>query len=405
MSPNSTPNLTLDPQGFRGTSTARRARQSRQRRRLRALMFALLLLAGAGGLVWLGMQPRATSFTVVSARQLPLDLSEPATLNGNGKLWLTSQSGALWEIGLDGESRGYNYLKMSRAGAPPLVSASGVDVGGVYVPGLDGTLWRFDGGDKILWKRDLGAALATTPAQLNVGNLRILGAGNSDGRVFGLSAIEDGKTLWSAQLGGPIGNALTTTRDGFVAPTLANGVWRGGLVCLDGKSGRIRWRYPQNGKLSGGVATARFDASSNRIYWNNDESSVVSLDASSGRVLWETAVARADAPRSVMLRAQPVLWGQSLIVGGNDGILRSLDANNGKARWTVDLGSPIRVLSAANVAGRPAVLAVSEGEIALIDAATGQIIGRDQGAMAWPMADGKGAVIVGEAGNWRRVRW
>ena len=392
------PNITLDPQGFRGTSTARRARQSRQRRQLRTLLFALALLVAGGVLVWLGVQPRDVSLNVVSAHQLPIELNEPATLDATGNLWLASQSGALWRVGTDGQSERYGMATPS--GAPPFISEGG----GIYVPGLDGVLTAYSTPGKAQWSRDLGAALVTSPALWRVGDAKILASGDSDGRVVGLNAT-DGKTLWSAQLGGPIGNALTATRDGFVAPTLANGVWRGGLVGLNGKSGEVRWRAPQNGKLSPGVAAPVFDADSNRVYWNNDESSVFCFDASSGGLIWETEVAPAEAPLGVMLRARPVLRGQNLLVGGNDGILRSLDVNNGKALWQTNLKSPIRVLNAANVGGNPAILAVSEREIVLVNADKGEIIGRDKGEMAWPLGDEKGAIVVGESGSWRRVSW
>ncbi len=398
MTPPSQPNLALDPQGIRGTSTARRMRQSRHRRQLRTLMFVLLIVAGAIVLGWLSLRPRAEGFTVAKGRTLPLDLGAPATLDGNGNLWQTSASGALWRVDANGQSQRYGVA--TSAGAPPFVGAGG----GIYLPGLDGTLTAFAAPGKAQWTRDLGAALATTPALWRAGDTAILAIGDSGGRVAGLNA-SDGKTLWSAQLGGPIGNGLTETRDGFVAPTLASGVWRGGLVSLGGQTGQIKWRFPPDRKMAAGVATPLFDADSNRVYWNNDEGLVASLDASSGRVIWQTEVAPADAPMPVMLRARPVLFGQSLIVGGNDGILRSLDAGNGKALWKLELKAPIRALHAANFGGRPAVLAVDEREIVLVDARTGAIIERDRGAMAWPINDGKGAIVVGDNGSWRRVKW
>ena len=157
--------------------------------------------------------------------------------------------------------------------------------------------------------------------------------------------------------------------------------------------------------MSAGVAAPLFDAASNRVYWNTDEGAVASLEASSGRALWQTEVAPAAAPQSVMLRARPVLVGQSLIVGGSDGMLRSLDAANGKARWSADLGAPIRALEATNFGGSSAILATSAREITLIGAAKGDVIGRDEGAMAWATQDGKGAIIVAENGSWRRAIW
>ena len=398
MSPDSQTNFTLDPQGLRGTASARRARQSRQKRRLRTFAFALVLLAGAGALGWFTLQPRAQGFAVVSERSLPLDLSAPAALDDQDNLWIASDSGALWRVDAAGQSARYGMAPT--AAAPPFLSAGG----GVYVAGLDGTLTAFGAPGRARWTRDLGASLATAPQLWRAGDTKTLAVGDGDGTVFGLNA-NDGQTLWSAPLGGPVGDGLATTRDGFIAPTLAGGVWRGGLVGLDGKTGGIKWRYPQDGTMAAGTATPLFDEESDRVYWNNDEGVVASLDAASGRVWWQTEVALASAPQSVMLRARPILSGQSLIVGGNDGILRSLDAGNGKARWNADLGAPIRTLSAANVGGRPAVLATTEREIITLDASAGTIIGRDAGRAAWLLSSGSGAIIAGANGSWSKVNW
>ena len=85
--------------------------------------------------------------------------------------------------------------------------------------------------------------------------------------------------------------------------------------------------------------------------------------------------------------------------------MRSLETRAGKPLWSVNLGAPIRALDAANVDGRPAVLAVSERDVALVDAAKGTIIKRDAGAMAWAVPGGRGAIVVGDGGVWRRVSW
>ena len=391
------PNITLDPQGLRGTSSARRVRQSRRRRQLRTLLALLLVAIGIGAASWFYLQPRAGGFFVARSQTFALDLRAPATLDGKGALWLGSREGALWQIGAEGALGKYGVA--TGTGAPPLVSASG----GVYLAGLDGTLAALSASGKTRWTRGFGAALATTPALWRDGDLAIVAVGDSDGLVASLNA-SDGKTLWTTNLGGPIGNALVATRDGLLVPTLASGVWRGGLVCLDARSGRVKWRYPSDRHAAAGVAAALWDEGSNRVYWNNDEGVVACLDAQNGRVVWQSEIA-ADSPRVVMLRARPVLLGESLIVGGNDGVVRSLETRAGKPRWSLDVGAPVRALDAANVGGHPAILAVTERDIVLLDAAKGVIIERDAGAMAWAVPGGRGAIIVGDGGAWRRVSW
>lgn len=392
----STPNFTLDPQGIRGTDTARRLHKLRQRKQWQSALVVALLIIGVAALAWWALQPRTGGFAVQSAQTLPLDLSVPATLDAQGNLWLTSRSGALWKVNANGQSQRWNANSL--AGAPPLV-----DENRVYLPGLGGTLTAFDGTNKTLWTRDLGAALATTPALFRAKDATILAVGDSDGNVVGLDTIS-GKTRWNTKLGGPIGAAIIVARENFVAPTLASGVWRGGLVSFDARTGQIKWRFTGDGQSAAGVAAPAFDSASGRIYWNNDEGEIACLDADTGRVLWTNSL-MPEATLSVMLRAHPVIVGESVIVGGNDGALRSLNARDGKRRWTTLLNARIRALDGAQIGGQPAILATTEREIVLVEAATGTIVGRDNGEMAWPLPNGQGAVIVGHNGKWRRVSW
>ena len=387
------PNFALDPQGLRGTASARRRQQSQRRKKWETFLVALLLMIGATILVWFSLQPRATGFAVASAQTVPLDLCSPAALDKKGDLIMTSASGALWQINANGQS--HSLAVASRAGAPPLVAENRF-----YVPGLDGVLTALDESGKTLWQRDVGGALATTPA---LWQAKILAVGDGDGRVLSLDA-NDGKTQWKIYLGGAIGDAIIATHDGFLAPTLANGVWRGGLVCLDAQNGQIKWRFPAENRNAAGIAPPLFDAANERVYWNNDEGEIVCLDAKTGRTLWHHQIAP-DATSSVILRAAPVLVGQSLFVGGGDGLLRSFNASDGKAHSTIPLGAPIHALFAVRVGANPALLAATEREVVLIDAATGALIQRDTGAMAWPTRDSNGAIVVGANGSWRRVRW
>ncbi len=393
----SVPNFTLDPQGMRGTATARHLRKLRQRKQWQSALVVALLIIGVAALGWWALQPRAGGFDVQNAQTLPLDLSAPASLDDKGNLWLGSRSGALWEIDANGQSQRVGATSL--AGAPPLVSAGG----SVYVPGLDGTLTALGAANKTLWTRGLGAALSTTPALFHDKNSAILAVGDGDGNVAGLDA-SNGKTRWNTKLDGSIGDAIVVAREDFIVPTLASGVWRGGLVGLDARTGRIRWHFTGDNQRAGGVAAPAFDSASGRLYWNNDEGEIACLDAITGRVVWQSAL-MSNATMSVMLRARPVIFGESVIVGGNDGALRSLSTSDGKRRWTTLLDAPIRALDAAKVGGQPAILATTAREIVLVDAATGTIIGRDKGQMAWPMPNGQGGVIVGKNGKWRRVIW
>ena len=396
------PNLLLDPHGISGTGTARRLRLSRHRRQLQSLTLLALILIGIAALIWLALRPRVTGFGVAQTRALPLN-SASATLDETGALWVAARGGALWRVGENGVPARWGQSG-ALAFAPPLVTPDG----GVYLAGLDGSMSAFGAPGAPRWKRQFDGSLATTPALWRDAMGAVLGVGDDDGRVFGLEAAS-GKTLWSAVALGPVGDAVVATREGFLVPTLSGSVARGGLICVAARSGQVLWRFPGADDLdAAGAASPLFDAAPNQVFWSNDEGAVYCLDASTGRKIWKSFAAplRADSPFAVMLRAAPVLAGDNIIVGGNDGAVRALNARTGQAGWITSLDGPLATLSPVLANGKTAILAATAtGQFALLDALSGAVLRRGAGAALWPTLDGKSAIALSESGEWQHLNW
>jgi outer membrane protein assembly factor BamB len=115
--------------------------------------------------------------------------------------------------------------------------------------------------------------------------------------------------------------------------------------------------------------------------------------ASDVALKWQSS---AEAPCT---STAPVAVGDLVFVGGSDGVVRALDATDGKPRWRACTGGAIRV-SPSIAAGR-ALVGSADGRIYAFEAATGRLLWRFRAAPAerkipvygtlsstWPVAGG-----------------
>jgi outer membrane protein assembly factor BamB len=344
-----------------------------------------------------------------------------------------------------------------------------------FVPCEDGTLfavaWRTG---RVLWKHRLGGAVMARPAYTRIsleaatpakppapvapGSANSSGAvvppaskpartrlrpvvivGNDDGTVVALEA-GNGRLLWRQKGNTPVGNALTAT-DGTAGPArvfvpLLGGLGSsGGLWCLDVRTGRTLWRVDLNAAHLPApafemVPTAKPGTQGQgRVFTPGDDGAIFCLDMVNGRKIWKTfvrPVPGSPADNAVVLRGEPLLksysWGTRLIVGGNDGGVRCLDARNGRVLWTFDAGAAVRsrprVLhlggrdtetvattgaEAMNGPLRDVILIGSDGPtIHGLDARDGSVVWRfatEGTAFATPMLHGKHLLSVTREGH------
>ncbi len=403
------PNLRLDPQGISGTATARRMRFARRRRQLQTLWVTIggsVTVIGAS--TFLGMQlmgftspikPLETRFV----SNLPFTAPTTASFHLDGTAFVEAQDATLWKVSASGDATKLLTTDFP-ARVEPVTHNSLVALGT-----LDGRISvadssaKFDD-EKLLWQRDLGTSISTRPLFVNDS----LYCATDEGKIVSLEA-KSGKVKWGVNAGGPVGEALTATSKGIVAPMLAGKDGRGGLVCLNPVNGAAVWRFPQGERtFAAGVAAPFFDAKQNRIFWANDEGAVVALNASTGQKIWKTyavglnKTATPNAkPQPVVLRGAPVLFGNTLLVGGNDGILRAFDSRNGHLSWTTTLSSPI--VTPAKMAGEISVFVRTQsGEAFVVGLSGGEILRRSS-LSKWGAWNVKSGLDFTESGELIRV--
>lgn len=409
----------LDPHGIYGTRTSYRLRAAQRRQTMQTLFVLAFLLALAVGLFsWARrVVPIAPDWT----QPLPATPSAPSVLLGGAEsaLLVPTRSGSLLSV-----SAGSGESKTLFAAAAPLRAEPLVTGQTVFVPCEDGTLFAVDRRDgKTQWQHRTRSAMTTRPALVRVAlpvragppmpasaapsapgspafalpnaapaapqkpstEMRpIVIAGNDSGEIVALEA-SSGKLLWRQAARAPVGAGLAVGSEAagtarVFVPLLGGAGARGGLLCLDARSGRILWGRGRDliaAHLAAPVVGAVETNGRERVFCGGDDGSILCLDARSGRILWKVfaqplpKVEAANASRgasnsetphdaagdvplggseagaeAILLRGEPLLktyrWGTQLVLGGNDGGVRCLDARDGRLLWTFDTGAPVR---------------------------------------------------------------
>lgn len=394
-------NVRLDPQGIYGTRSARRQSQLRRRRQLQNALLWLVGAIGLGALARWGLQPRNTARAATQTLQLPFRPAGAPQISSRGDLFFTSQSGGLWRAAIRENAPGENspiaaprrvWNEAFAPSAAPLFTSDQI-----FWPGGDGTLAALDArSGRVQWQATLSSALVARPALVRVEGREIVVAGDDSGVVAAFEA-RNGTRLWKKILGGAVGagigvlsapNGVGTENglgDGILVPLLAGDSSRGGLVCLNAKSGTLRWSFPGDAR-SQGAGVALPVALGNRVFWCNDEGAVVCLDGATGRKIWKSFAAplqtttKAGKEDLVMLRSSPTLVEAAgvVVVGGNDGAWRAFDLAGGAPRWTRALGGSVR-FAAQNLEfeGKNALLVTGETPaLWLLDASDGSVLRR-----------------------------
>lgn len=153
----------------------------------------------------------------------------------------------------------------------------------------------------------------------------ILAFDNADHTLWGLEPKKGGK-LWKIGVGDLLSSGPTVGKDGTVYYTRAFG----DVVAMDATTGKGRWHQ----KVGSSPAAVPSDAGP--VYVRAEGNKVAALDPATGGVLWDREVPDATLGEPAV---DPT---GHLVIGGSDGIARSLDAWSGKPRWTAALGGDLR---------------------------------------------------------------
>lgn len=184
------------------------------------------------------------------------------------------------------------------------------------------------------------------------------------------------RRLGSAQWAGP------THAGKFILTGGEDGV----LHALDARSGQPQWRFKAAGPIR-----CRATVEGNRVYFQSDDGMLHALTLESGQPLWQQRVAKSPAKRLASeekgsrydrFAAEVAVQGDRLYVGTHEGLVRALQASDGREIWHFDTGDA--VLAAPALDAKRVYVGSFEGSVWALE--------RDTGSLFWRHATGKPVV-------------
>jgi outer membrane protein assembly factor BamB len=186
---------------------------------------------------------------------------------------------------------------------------------------------------KRLWRTDTKAKLSAGP----VANEDTVLVGTSDGEVIALEAAT-GKQRWRKQMSSEVLAAPLITTDAAVIRTVDGGLHE--VALADGAS---RWNYTDTVprlSLRGNAAPV---LAGDAVIAGFDNGKVVSLDLRTGDVLWDTLVnaphGRTELERLADIDAAAQIVGDDVFVVGFQGRMAMLARESGQIWWARDASS------------------------------------------------------------------
>jgi len=269
--------------------------------------------------------------------------------------------------------------------------AAGVGVGGatVVVVTREGEVVGLGAADGlVLWRKKVGSEVLARPVVS--GDKVLLRSG--DGQVIGLS-LSSGKIVWRVRQAVP---ALSVR--GLSAPLILEdvavvGFASGRLSGIDPETGRELWNVPIS-RPSGSNEIDRLVDIDTDPYRIGDllfvaayQSQITALSLQTKRIQWQAALSTVRSIGSS---------GQLLLVTTDDGSVTGITVGTGKVEWIQDkirgrgVTAPLGLGNSAK-----AVVGDYEGYLYLIDAASGKLLGHKKGRGGAVM----GIFSVDEDGN------
>ncbi|MCU0798835.1 MAG: PQQ-binding-like beta-propeller repeat protein [Candidatus Thermoplasmatota archaeon] len=257
-----------------------------------------------------------------------------------------------------------NWSKVLPSGITTSVTGYG---NGLYAGTLNGTLFRLDAEDgRTVWSRELGGTMDAAPLIIEDGSSVI--AATSEGLVVRLEAAK-GKVQWSWK--NPSGGRI------FSSPKESSGLiyfgsYDSSFYCLYSGNGTVKWTYPG---CDGFIHTTPGLAELNGrtvVLFGACDGTMNCLDAMTGDVVWRF--------RTAYIPSSPSISGGNVFFGSYDRKLFCLDLNDGSEVWNTSL--PDDVYSSPAVLGGRVAVGCNDGRIYLL---TG-----NNGTVKWSREMGKG---------------
>jgi len=234
-----------------------------------------------------------------------------------------------------------------------IFSSPVVSAGVVYIASTNGILAALDArSGHVLWQFRAGGALFSSPSVQN----GVVYIGALDGFVYAVDAAS-GRLRWRSQVdstGAKIWSSPAVS-NGLVIIGVASTLSEkpkipGEVLAFDAATGARRWRTwsEAGGTPGGGIwSSPAIDTARGVVYVGigDPDDGAEALALRDGQVLWHwRSVARDVADTDV--GSGPLLYSDSqgrlrIAVGGKDGSLYSLDAQNGRVLWHTHVGDHV----------------------------------------------------------------
>lgn len=272
----------------------------------------------------------------------------------------------------------WRFITKGRIFSSPTVAA-----GVVYVGSTDGKLYAVRASDgSQVWAFTTNGAVNSSPAVWN----GLVFFSSLDGNVYALDAAS-GTQRWIFKTNGerrfvapgihgiaPQTELMPDPYDVFLSSPAVEGgtVYIGSgdhnVYALDGRSGRLRWKF-----TTGNVVHASPAVSHGIVYIGSWDRYFYALDAQSGRVRWKFLTGN-----DTKIYNQVGIAGSAAIANGNvyfgcrDSHLYALDAATGALRWVHDDHGSWVIGTPAVVGDAVAFTTSDEKKFYVVDAATGK---------------------------------
>ncbi|MCY4556714.1 MAG: PQQ-binding-like beta-propeller repeat protein [Chloroflexi bacterium] len=277
----------------------------------------------------------------------------------NGIVYATALSGQLYaldDFGVDGVSTRWVSALGSENGFGGAYGSPAVGRY-VYVSGIDGFLYAFDGSAgagsvQVAWRQPQFEAedmppLVSSPALDEAGG--IIAVGSEDGGLYAYNALTGENLHWSP---------FRTDGKVWSTPVLRNGVayfgsQDGSVYAVSLETGALVWRFD-----AGGAVVARPLIHKNLLIVGSFDRQLYALGLNDGQPRWQFTAEN-------WWWATPVSSGRAVYAASMDGNVYAID-DNGVLLWTYDMGAPI--VADPVLVERGIVIASREGRVVLLRA-------------------------------------
>lgn len=180
-----------------------------------------------------------------------------------------------------------------------------------------------------------------------------------------IRATRDVNQLWTASMGGDSDRLRLALR-----PAVAEGVAYGAshdgeVVAFNAQNGKRSWVVKSKLPLSAGPEVAN-----GLVVLGSSEGDVLALEAATGKERWRVSI------KSEIL-ARPLIVNDVVVIRTVDGHIDALSAADGSKRWSVDQQVPrltLRGTSPPVVAGERIIAGYDNGKVAAIDVRNGDVL-------------------------------